>query len=341
MKHSKNLKDCVKKDNLSLTIMKTTAVSPSNIAFIKYWGKKDSKLNIPYNDSISMNLDSCLTKTSTEFNPSLKADKVFIGGKEVLGEKKDRVTNILNIVRKKAGIKTFAKVETENNFPSDAGIASSASGFSALALSASRAASLNLSEKELSVLARMGSGSACRSIPDGFTYWKKGKSGDTSYAFQIAKPGFWDLRDIIAVTSLTGKKTSSTEGHSLVKTSPYFEKRIKGIEKRTLSLKKALLKRDFKTFGELLEEEAVDLHVMAMTSHPAVFYWNSGTMSVMHKIFELREKGVSCYFTMDAGPNVHVICEGKNEKRIKKEIEKLPEVEKVIVNKPGKGARIV
>lgn len=320
---------------------KITAVSPSNIAFIKYWGKINPKLNIPYNDSISMNLDSCFTKTTTEFDPKLKEDRVFIGGKEVGGEKKDRVVEILNLIRKKAGIKVFARVESENNFPSDAGIASSASGFSALALSASRAAGLNLTEKKLSILARTGSGSACRSIPDGFTYWKKGKDNATSYAFKIAEPGFWDIRDIIAVTSLTGKKTSSTEGHSLAKTSPYFEKRIKGVGKRTLNLKKALIKKDFKTFGELLEEEAVDLHVMAMTSRPAVFYWNSGTMSVMHKIFELREKGILCYFTMDAGPNVHIICEGKNEKRIKKEIEKLPEVEKVIVNKPGKGARIV
>lgn len=320
---------------------KVTAVSPANIAFIKYWGKRDSKLNIPYNDSISMNLDSCFTKTTTEFDSKLNEDKVFIGGEKVVGEKKDRVVKILNLIRKMAGIKTFASVESENNFPTGAGIASSASGFSALALSASKAAGLNLSQKDLSRLARMGSGSACRSIPAGFSYWKKGTNDKTSYAFQIAPPDFWDLRDIIAVTSSSSKKTSSTEGHELATTSPYFEKRIQRIGKRTFRLKNALLNKDFVKFGELLEEEAIDLHTMAMTSHPPVFYWNSGTLGVMQKVFELREKGTACYFTMDAGPNVHVICQGKDEHAICSAIKKLPLVQKIITNKVGKGARII
>lgn len=320
---------------------KVIAVSPANIAFIKYWGKANPKLNIPFNDSISMNLDKCLTKTMVEFDPRLKKDEISINEEKVEGNKRDRVVEILDFIRKKAGIKTYAKVNSKNNFPSDAGIASSASGFSALALAGSAAAGLNLSVVELSRLARMGSGSACRSIPDGFTYWKKGKNDETSYAFQIAPPDFWDLRDIVAVTSLGDKKTSSTEGHELATTSPYFSTRLKNIKKRTQGVKKALLERDFKRFGEFVEAEAIDLHVMAMTSHPAVFYWNSGTMSVMEKIFELREKGILCYFTMDAGPNVHIICLGKDKERIKNVIGKLPLVRKLIVNKSGKGARII
>lgn len=320
---------------------KVTVVSPANIAFIKYWGKVNSKINIPFNDSISMNLSNCLTKTTVEFSESFKKDTVFINGEEVKGDKKDRVVKIIDLIRKKAKIKTYVRVESENNFPTGAGIASSASGFSALALAGSMASGLSLSEKELSSLARMGSGSACRSIPDGFTYWKKGKSDSSSYAYEIAKPNFWDLRDIIAVTLEGGKKTSSTEGHELAKTSPYFEKRVREVGKRTKKLKKALLSKNFEEFGRILEEEAVDLHVMAMTSHPPVFYWNSGTLSVMHKIFELREKGILCFFTMDAGPNVHIICLGKDEKVVSGAIKKLPGVFKIIVNKPGEGARIV
>lgn len=320
---------------------KITAVSPANIAFIKYWGKLNPKLNIPYNDSISMNLDSCVTKTTTEFDLKLNEDKVFIGGKKVVGEKRDRVVAILDLIRDNAEIKTFARVESENNFPTSAGIASSASGFSALALSASKAAGLDLNSRELSILARMGSGSACRSIPDGFTYWRKGSSDKTSYAVQIAPPDFWDIRDVVAVTSGGSKKTSSTEGHELAATSPYFSTRIKNIRKRTAKLKKALLEKNFRIFGELLEEEAIDLHVMAMTSHPAVFYWNKGTMEVIHKVFELRGKGIFCYFTMDAGPNVHIICLGKDESIIKRAIKRLQLVQKVISNKPGKGAGII
>ncbi len=288
-----------------------------------------------------MNLDSCFTKTTTEFDSKLNEDKVFISGEKVIGEKKDRVVGILNLIRKMAGIKTFARVESENNFPTGAGIASSASGFSALALSGSKAAGLKLSQKDLSRLARMGSGSACRSISAGFSYWKKGSNDKTSYAFQIAPPDFWDLRDIIAVTSSSSKKTSSTEGHGLATTSPYFEKRIQRIGKRTSGLKKALLNKDFEKFGELLEEEAIDLHIMAMTSHPPIFYWNSGTLSVMQKIFELREKGTACYFTMDAGPNVHIICRKKDESVVHNAVKKLPLVQKIIINKAGKGARII
>lgn len=320
---------------------KVTVVSPANIAFIKYWGKINPKLNIPFNDSISMNLDKCLTKTTVKFDEKLKRDEIYINGEKVEGEKRIRVVEILNLIRSKAKISTFALVKSENNFPTSAGIASSASGFSALALAGSGAAGLKLTEKELSNLARMGSGSACRSIPDGFTYWKKGRDDKSSYAFQIAPPGFWDLRDIIAVVSVGGKKTSSTEGHELAKTSPYFEKRIKDIKKRTIKLKNALLSKNFEEFGKILEEEAVDLHVMAMTSHPPVFYWNSGTFMVMDKIFELRKKGILCYFTMDAGPNVHIICRGKDEEAVKKEIKKLELVKKVIVNRPGKGAIII
>lgn len=320
---------------------KVTAVSPANIAFIKYWGKKNPKLNIPFNDSISMNLSNCFTVTTTEFNKKFKDDYVYIDGKEVGGAKRDRVVAILDIVRKNVGINLFARVVSKNNFPSDAGIASSASGFSALALSAGRAAGLNLSRRELSILARMGSGSACRSIPDGFTLWKKGKDNNSSYAIQIAPPGFWDLKDVVAVVSKGKKGVGSTEGHELAITSPYFAVRLKNLGKRTREVKAALLAKDFSNFGRLVEEEAIDLHVMAMTSYPPIFYWNRGTMEVMKTVFELREKGVECYFTMDAGPNVHVICLGKNEQKVKRALGKLASVYSIISNKAGKGARII
>lgn len=320
---------------------KVTAVSPANIAFIKYWGKKDSKFNIPFNDSISMNLSNCFTTTSVEFNEKYKNDQIVIGGKKVEGAKRERVVQILNLVRSQAKTKLYARVESKNNFPSDVGIASSASAFSALSLAASRACELKLSEKELSILARRGSGSACRSIPDGFTMWKKGNNDKSSYAIQIAPPDFWDIRDVVTIVSDKKKKIGSTEGHELATTSPYFKDRIKNIGTRIKKLKAALIAKDFKTFGTLVEEEAVDLHVMAMTSHPAVFYWNKGTMEVMDTVFKLRQKGIECYFTMDAGPNVHVICLGKDEPKVKKILSKLISVHSIISNKAANGARII
>lgn len=320
---------------------KVTVISPANIAFIKFWGKKDSKFNIPYNNSLSMNLSHCLTTTSVEFMPKLKADKVFIDGKEVTDAKKERVVYILDVLRKMAGKNIFALVKSKNNFPSDAGIASSASAFSALSLAASSALELKLSKKELSIIARLGSGSASRSIVDGFAEWRKGKDSNSSYAVQLAPAGYWDLRDIVAITSKNKKKTSSGEGHALAETSPYFKLRLKNLPRRISKIKKAFFKRDFKSFGEILEEEAIDLHVMAMTSKPPIIYWNQGTLTVMNEVLRIRQGGIFAYFTMDAGPNVHVICLSKDEAKIKRVLSKVPEVLNLITNRAARGARIV
>jgi diphosphomevalonate decarboxylase len=320
---------------------KVTVKSPSNIAFIKFWGKKDPAFNIPFNNSVSMNLNNCFTITSVQFDKKLKDDDLEIDGKVVEGDKKDRVSKFLNIVRKMSDQNIYARVESKNNFPSDAGIASSASAFSALSLAASKAAGLSLSEKELSILARRGSGSASRSVNSGFSEWKAGKSDQTSYSVSIATPSFWDIRDLVVVVSTGVKKASSTEGHSAATTSPFFTTRQKIIGKRIKNLKAALLAKNFRKFGELIEEEAIELHIMAMTSKPAIYYWNEGTMLVMSVVRDLRESGILCYYTMDAGPNVHVICLGKDEFKIKNKLSSLKNVIKVISNKAAPGTRIV
>ena len=234
-----------------------------------------------------------------------------------------------------------AKVESANNFPTASGIASSAAAFSALAMAASTAAGLTLSKRELSRLARLGSGSACRSIFDGFVYWKGGKDDRTSYAYQLAPVTHWDLWDIVAVVAKESKKASSTQGHSVATSSPYFRQRQRGLPLRIKQMKEAMLKKDFPKFGRLLEEEAVDLHVMAMTSRPPIFYWNSGTMEVMKKIREWREEGKEAYFTMDAGANVHVICRAKDEAEINQRLGRIAGIESTIVNKPGRGTWLI
>ena len=320
-------------------LTKKSAISPANIAFIKFWGKKNSKLNIPFNNSISMNLNSCLTTTTVHFLDNLKEDEVIIDCKKADGEARDRVVRFLDIVRAWAKIKAKAKVSSVNNFPSDAGIASSASAFSALALAASSSAGLKLPNKKLSILARLGSGSASRSVVNGFSEWKKGTTSDNSYAFEIAKPNFWDLRDIVAVVSAEKKEKSSTEGHSIATTSPYFEKRQKELVKRTRDLRKAFQKKDIDTFGRLLEEEAMDLHIMAMTSRPPIFYLNSTTFAVIEALRELRKKGIKGFFTMDAGPNVHIICRQKDIEAISRVVRKVPGVKTTILNKAGAGSR--
>lgn len=321
--------------------MKATAIAPANLAFIKYWGKRDELLRLPMNNSISMNLSGCFTKTSVAFDKGLEDDVVRIDGKAATEKEKMRVSNFLDRTRSLVGIKTRARVESKNSFPKGTGIASSASAFAALALAGSRAAGLHLSDKELSILARLGSGSACRSIPDGFVEWKKGNSNKNSYAVQIAPPKHWDLRDIVVIVTKREKKVGSTGGHKLAPTSPFFEKRLEILPGRTKNLRKALLAKDFSKFGELLEAEAVELHVMAMTSNPPIFYLEPKTWEIIGRIREWRKEGLGVYFTLDAGPNVHLICQAKDEKTVLRKLDEVSGIEKVIVNKPAPGARLV
>src|SRR3989344_2439626 len=175
--------------------MKSTAIAPSNIAFTKYWGRKDEKLRLPMNGSISMCLSNLLTTTTVEFSEKLKADDIIINGerreKEAL-----KVSKHLDRIRKLAGISTYAKVVSQNSFPTATGLSSSASGFAALTVAGAKAAGLNLSEKELSILARQGSGSACRSIPDGFVEWIDGDTSETSYAISLYPPEHWHIVDV-------------------------------------------------------------------------------------------------------------------------------------------------
>jgi len=318
-----------------------TAKAPANIAFIKYWGKKDEKLRLPMNNSISMNLSEVYTTTSVEFSKNLKSDTLKIDGKFPEDKEKERVVKHLNLIRSLAKTDLKARVESRNNFPKGTGLASSASGFAALTLAASGAAGLNLSEKELSIIARLGSGSACRSLPDGFAEWKAGDSSETSYAYSLYPPNYWDICDVIAIVGEASKKVSSTEGHVLAESSPFFRARISGMPKKVNEIKKALQEKDFTRFGEILEEEAVNMHAVMMTSKPALYYWLPETLITIISIIKWRDEGLESYFTIDAGPNVHVICQAKYAPRIKRRLVKLNGVKRVVINKPSTGARLI
>lgn len=320
---------------------KATAVSPANIAFIKYWGKRDPLLNIPFNNSISMNLSNCLTTTTVEFNSNFLDDSISVDGKEVFDFKKDRVMKILDLVRKKSEICLKAKVVSQNNFPLGTGIASSASAFSALALAGATAAGLSFSKKELSILSRRGSGSACRSAIDGFSEWKAGISDKTSYSIQIAKSDYWGLCDVVVVVDQKEKKVGSTEGHELATSSPYFKTRLKQLPSRIKELKEAFFSKDFEKFGKIVEGEAVDLHMMAMTSNPPIYYWNEGTMEIIHAVQEWRKSGLNVFFTIDAGPNVHLICLRKDAEKVSDEAKKLKNVAFTIINGLCKGTYLI
>lgn len=319
----------------------STALAHPNIAFIKYWGNRDNTLRLPMNGSISMNLDGLSTRTTVSFQPSLPFDQLIINGREVTGAGLNRVAYLLDIIRGMADIHERAEVITENNFPSGAGIASSASAFAALALAGSKAAGLNLSEPELSRLARRGSGSASRSIPGGFVEWQAGTTDADSFASSIAAPEHWKLADCIAIVSATHKKTGSTEGHALAPTSPLQAARVADAPRRLDLCRDAILNRDFDALASIVELDSDMMHAVMMTSTPALHYWQPASLSVMQAVRQWRGEGLPVCYTVDAGPNVHVICPETEAHVVDKKLREIPGVSDVLAAKVGGAAKIV
>lgn len=313
--------------------MKATAIAPSNIAFIKYWGKKDEDLKIPENRSISMNLSNLITTTTVEFNPEYKKDLITINNESNELEE-NRIIKHLNLIRKKVNIDFKAKVVSINNFPDGTGLSSSASGFAALTLAATKAVGLNLDEKELSIITRQGSGSACRSIPDGFVEWV-GEGAKSLYP-----PGYWDIVDVVAIISQDKKDISSTDGQKSAQTSPFFKTRLLKIDRKISRLKKSLENKNFTEFGQLVESEALELHAIMLTSTPSLIYWQPETIKLMKLVKKLRREGLEVYFTVNTGQDIHLIIEEKNTKELVKKLKDIKEVKNIIVNRPAIGARL-
>jgi diphosphomevalonate decarboxylase len=323
------------------TLHTATAQSSPNIAFIKYWGNRDHALRLPANGSISMNLAGLETRTSVCFNPALHNDALTLNGRHSTGPALRRVSALLDIVRNLAGLKMAAQVESENNFPMGAGIASSASAFAALAVAASSAAGLQLSEAELSRLARRGSGSACRSVPGGFVEWRAGEGEADSFAYSIAPPEHWDLVDCVAVVSQAHKPTGSTEGHALADTSPLQAARVADAPRRLDLCRQSILQRDFEAFADVVEQDCNLMHAVMVTSTPQLIYWQPGTLIVMHAVQEWRRGGMPVCFTIDAGPNVHVMCLGSAAGQVTERLRQLTGVEQVLQAHPGGPTRLL
>lgn len=320
--------------------MKATAQAPSNIAFIKYWGRKNETLRLPTNGSLSMNLSNLLTTTTVEFSPTLKEDSVLIDKQNIEREGK-RVSEHLDRIRALAGINIKAKVVSSNSFPSGTGLSSSASGFAALTVAAVTAAGLSFSEKELAILARQGSGSACRSIPDGFVEWTDGDTSETSYAYSVHPPEYWDIVDIVVVVSQEKKDVPTSEGQTRVGTSPFALLRQDHMAEKLRLAKNFMSQKNFVAFGELLEREALEMHAVMLTSYPPLIYWTPGTLRLMKMITQWRASGIEVYFTINTGQDVHLICQQKNQEKVTTLLHELDFVKEIIGNYPAKGTRLI
>jgi len=319
-----------------------TAVACANIAFIKYWGNRDDKVRLPANPSLSMNLAGLETETTVDFADGLEQDEVMIGGEPQTGLPRDRVAAHLDVIRARAGLRHFARVQSSNNFPSGAGIASSASAFAALTLAATAAAGLSLTEPELSALARLGSGSAARSVPGGFVEWTVGQDGqpETSFAFSIAPPEHWELVDVIAIVSQKQKAVSSTSGHVLARTSPLQEARVAGAAGRLQRCRDALLAKDFTRFAEIVEADSNLMHAVMLTSNPPIIYWEPITLAIMKSIRRWRAEDLPVCFTIDAGPNVHCLCPAQAAPEVERRLRSNLDVTRILLAGPGGPARL-
>lgn len=321
--------------------MKATAKAPANIAFIKYWGKSDNELRLPLNDSFSMNMSGAYTITTAEFSSAWKEDTVRLLDGEFSVSEVSRVIKGLDRIRARAGSTKKATVVTKNTFPKGAGSAASASGFAALTLAGFTALGVSLSEKELTTFSRQGSGSACRSIPDGFVVWEKGIDNDSSYAYSLYPPGYWDIRDILVIVDKRMKKVSTTEGMETIRTSPYLDTRLASVPGRMAAIQRAFQRKDFTGFGEITEEDCLDMHKVMQSQVPPLMYWNDTTRVIMDAVRRWRRDGLPVYFTIDAGPNVHVLCEGQHEAETLEKLRTFPGIVDFILNRPAEGARVI
>ncbi|HSN94505.1 MAG TPA: diphosphomevalonate decarboxylase [Anaerolineaceae bacterium] len=318
-----------------------TAIAHPNIAFIKYWGNRNSVLRIPLNSSISMNLAGVETHTTVHFDESLLADNFVLNNLLQGGKALARVSAFLDHVRRLAGLRQFASVISDNNFPQGAGIASSASAFAALALAGSQAAGLNLTEKDLSRLARLGSGSAARSIPAGFVEWQAGHSDEDSFAQSIANPEYWNLVDLIAIVDPLEKTTGSSEGHELASTSPVNPLRQAGVNERLAICRDAIIRRDFGAFADVVELDSNWMHAVMRTSNPPLYYWRPLTEVILWQVIEWRRAGHAVCATVDAGPNVHILALENEAAWLKAELGQIQGIKGLISANPGSGAVLI
>lgn len=319
------------------SLPKATARAHSNIALAKYWGKGDVAQNLPATPSLSMTLSALHTTTSVVFEEQLARDEIVLNGVQLSGEKRARLTQFLDRVRTLAGLQRFARVDSHNNFPTASGLASSASGFSALALAATRAAGLAYTPEDVSALARVGSASAARSLFGGYVALELGAQSATRVLTGDAYP----LSLLVCVVTLLPKDQGSTLGMAHTqKTSPYYPAWVDSAPAVYERVRGALLARDFDALGRATEHSALLMHASMFAAEPPLNYWSPTTLALLQRVSELRASGLPAYATMDAGPHVKVLAEPHNAQKIENALREVAGVKDVLVCAPGPDATV-
>jgi len=310
--------------------VKATAVAHANIALVKYWGKRDEALILPEAASLSVALDRLVTTTTVYLGAA--DDSLRIDGRHASAGELRRARAVLDA----AGIRERARIESRNDFPTAAGLASSASGFAALAVAACAAAGQNRSSAELSALARLGSGSAARSVPGGWAVWSD------EVAEQVAPPDQVPMRLVVAVCGETRKAVSSRDGMRQSRdTSPYHRAWIEQCARDLPEALQLLRTRDLAALGALAERNALRMHADALAADPPLLYWQPATVACLLALLELRASGVAAWATIDAGPHLVAICASSDAGAVEGRLRSVPGVTEVVVCAPAGAARVL
>jgi diphosphomevalonate decarboxylase len=324
-----------------------TARACANIALVKYWGKRDAVLNLPATGSLSLTLDALVTTTTVRFGDGDR-DTIVLDGAPARGTAMDRIVAFLDLVRAIAGTRARAAVESSNNFPTASGLASSASGFAALAVAATRAAGVELGARELSVLARRGSGSAARSIFGGLVRMHEGAAADGNDAYAEPLTGASDifvrrLRMVIAVVGGGAPKSHASRDamEHTAETSPLYPGWLAMARRDLGAAEDAIAAGDLARLGEIAEASALAMHVTAMAARPPIQYWQPATLAVLAAVRSMRAAGRRAYATIDAGPHVKVLCDVDEADGVVDALQAVSGIDGVIASAPGRGAEVV
>lgn len=324
-----------------MSLQPASARAGANIALVKYWGKRDDALNLPAAGSISITLAGLETRTTVTPDPGLDADRLVLDGVDA---RAGRITRVLDLIRALARADTPCRVESRNNFPTGAGLASSASGFAALVVAAARAFGLDLAPERTSELARRGSGSAARSIFGGFVEMAAGERADGQDA--VARPlidaAAWPLEVVVAITDAGHKAVGSSEGmNRTMHTSPYYRAWVDSVAGDLQAAGSAIAARDFGMLAEVAEHSALKMHASALAARPGLIYWNAATVACLHAVRELRAGGAGVFFTVDAGPQVKAICQPGAGAEVAGHLREVPGVREVLVTGLGEDAAVL
>lgn len=321
---------------------KATAISRANIALAKYWGKADAALNLPAVPSVSLTLEPMRTETTCELRGDLSEDVLVLNGSLASGKVLSRAVRVLDQIRALSGIKLRAHVQSQNNFPTASGLASSASGFSALVAASYTAAGLSYDEAIVSALARQASASAARSVFGGFVELPKGTPGDAALSARpIAPPSHWEVSIVVAVIQEGPKEVGSTEGMNLSeKTSPYYRAWVECAPSLTEEVKAGILSKDLQKVGEAMEQSTLAMHACMMASRPGLLYFQPGTLAALETVKKLRREGILVYATMDAGPHVKALCYTEDAPKVAQALSQTPLVLRTLTAHPGPGIEL-